>query len=396
MTPAPPHRSQLLTPPGAGAIAIVRITGADPTRLVDTLFQSSNDKSLQDTPAAQVRHGRITQSGEVIDDVVAYRTEIGDSEAVDLCCHGGIRVVERVLDGLEAAGAPLDSAGEQRSPWSATTRIEQEALTLLPVAATRSAVMFLAWQRENTSRLLAETAGFCISDEVEARTRIEGFLARAETARRLIHGSTVVLVGPPNSGKSTLFNRLVGRDATIVSPFEGTTRDWVSASIEVLGVPISLIDTAGRRVETQALERIAIESGRKKASVADFTIVVLDGSAPLAPEAMNLLAQQSPSKAILVLNKCDIQDGYDVKKVDLSGATISLKTVCVSASEGTGMTEMMEMLGMLLCSSSVVNGKPAAFTPRQVAIGNRVLDLLGNDAEAAAHLITEDLIDNCG
>jgi tRNA modification GTPase len=386
------HRCQLLTPPGAGAIAIIRVTGPDPANLVDTLFRSTNEQPLIVTPPSRVRYGLINHSGEVIDDVVAYRFATGKTVAVELCCHGGIRVVERVLEALGDAGAPLDCEGRGAPVWTGANRIEQEALDLLPRARTRAAVIFLAWQRENTVHWLQETAHLCASDPIEARDCIESYLARSEAAKRIVHGATVALVGPPNSGKSTLFNRLVGRDAAIVSSVEGTTRDWVTASIEILGIALTLIDTAGQRPDADQLEKTAIDTGRDRASCADLTIVVLDGSIPLTSEASYLLTEDTISDSILALNKCDIASASDVSKLDPFAATTALETVCVSAKDGIGIPGLLKAVGAHLGISQDIQAKPAAFSDRQVEIGRLALDLLEHDAGAAARAIEEELI----
>lgn len=394
MTARPAHRCQLLTPPGAGAIAIVRITGPDPARLVDKLLQPAAQPSLSDTIASRLRYGRIVQSGEVIDDVVVYRIEHNESAAVEICCHGGIRVVERILDALAGVGAILKTADEERTTWVAATRVAREALELLPHARTHGAVKFLAWQRENTPRWLEETAGYCTSDPGEARTRIEALLARADTAQRIIHGATVVLIGPPNSGKSTLFNRLVGRDAAIVSSAEGTTRDWVGASIELRGISVTLIDTAGRRPSPCDLERIAIETGVRASTTADLSLVIADSSNPICPQIEGLLAEQSPSRSILVLNKCDIPGVPHVTNtVDTVASTIQT-TVCVSARDGTGISDLTEVMIAQLCRGGKTHSQPAAFTTRQVQTWKRVLELLARDAPAAEILIQHELIGN--
>jgi len=392
MTTRPVHHCGLLTPPGTGAIAIIRVTGPHPDRFVDMFFQPPNGRRLQNTPRDRLRYGPFVHLREILDEVVVYRTGNEQGSAVEICCHGGIRVVERILEALAEKGATLDLSDQTSPPWMATTRIEREALELLPGARTQGAVKFLAFQRTNTPRWLSETACLCSNDPREAKMRITAFLDRADAASRIIHGANVTLVGPANSGKSTLFNRLVGRDAAIVSPVKGTTRDWVSASIELDGVAVTLIDTAGRHHGGDELERLAMQVSARISSGTDLALLVVDHSKPLPNQLEFFDSIRTLPHSILVCNKCDIPDSYGTSAEADSSERAFGDRVYISAINGNGIADLVEAMAVRIGANRRVQSQPAAFTKRQSEVVRSVLDLLARDPLAAERKIKQELI----
>ncbi len=313
----------------------------------------------------RLAYGQFMDGDEVIDDILVGFTEhlTGDC-AVDLSCHGGVRVVQRILGALEKRGVRLaPSAASLNAAWPTGNRVEREAIEAVATAMTRRAVWFAARMRAQLVRRIEELADLAMFDLTAAKKQLQ-FLAGSEPAARiLLEGATIALIGPPNSGKSTLFNRLVGRDAAMTSPKPGTTRDWVSATVEMDGVPLTLMDTAGRREPADQLEEAAIAKGVIEVDRANCVALVLDGSEPL--EGMNPLVFGMACD-LIVVNKADCPANWRREELRFLQPSLTEKVVRVSALSGIGIdrleTVFLECLGL----GSFDDNVPSVFTSRQL------------------------------
>jgi tRNA modification GTPase len=168
-----------------------------------------------------------------------------------------------------------------------------------------------------------------------AEAEIKKLAATFATGRALRDGINVAIVGTPNAGKSSVFNRLVGRDRAIVTEDAGTTRDTISESITLGGIPVSLTDTAGIRVAAGRVEQLGVERSYRAAADADLMIVMIDGSKELSAEDEAILAEAATSKHVVAVNKSDLEQRY-VKSEPLSSAQV----VHISAITGAGLDEL--------------------------------------------------------
>lgn len=391
MTDRSGNWAALLTPPGVGAIAVIRIAGPDALRIIGELFQpvqrlraSKEAGAVLDSDA--LRYGRILIDGEVVDDVIACRVSTIDLPIVDLSTHGGVRVVERVLEAIEQRGARVTSADALPAvAWPADTLIEEEIVRAWSLAKTTRAVRFLAWQQRSLVAALMNTADLCETDCDAAAKAMRAMLGGFRAAQFLASEATVAIVGPPNSGKSTLFNRLVGRDATIVSQLAGTTRDWVEASIDVGGVPIRLIDTAGLHDEAGDLEEQAIEAGRRAAATADLTVIVFDGSQPRPDGSGSFTSMLSTAACLTVWNKSDLPRSPN----EAGDARVE---VAVSARTGDGVESLTTAMLKCLGFDEFQDAAPTFFTGRQARVSRAVLATVTSAPGDAARAIREELI----
>jgi tRNA modification GTPase len=299
--------------------------------------------------------------------VVSFDSRAGES-AVDICCHGGVRVVERILQALESAGVALASPRETLDQlWPASSVIEREAIAELAKAKTERAVRFLAWQRAHLPGALLQAAREAGEPSGFAEVFKEA-LAGYSPARRLIDGVSISIVGPPNSGKSTLFNRLVGHQAAVVSARPGTTRDWVSCSIEIAGFPVELLDMAGDRSASDPVEIEAIEIGRQKTAGVDLQLLVIDGSEPPSNAAdawLKTARQDGGRPSLLVVNKIDRPQRSDFggETTDASGGLVR-----ISAATGAGEETLREKIAAHFEEVHGFDRRPCLFTRRQVDI----------------------------
>jgi tRNA modification GTPase len=371
---APPQcRSMLLTPSGTGAIAVIRVSGPDALSIVERFFDPARGPKLSETEPGKLRYGRFSVDGEGIDDVIVGLA-VHPSSAVDVCCHGGVRIVERILQALQAAGAPLSSTHPSGELWSTGSLIETEAVERLANAKTERAVKFLARQRTDLPEALLEAAlSSCKEREPAINKLLRRCLEGFGSARRLIEGVTISIIGPANSGKSTLFNRLVGRQAAVVSDLAGTTRDWVSASCEIAGFPVELLDTAGDRAAADVLESLAIATGRQQAGRAEFRLLVIDGSDTSIQKTRAWLKAsqyaEGPS-TILVINKMDRPQQFSFKELPEEN---SQPAVQLSAVTGEGKEDLEGRLVSFLDCPPGFDAGPCFFTERQVEAATRLL-----------------------
>ena len=383
MTPGVDNHTRLLTPAGTGAIGLIRIAGPEAVRILARIFRPAGHPSPEVTgeqldslfDGNRLRYGHLVDADEVIDDVIIARVNARDLTTFDISAHGGVRVVERILELFEREGASLqDESGASETIWPHRTMIEREALEALSAAKTARCAGFLAWQRKHLAARIEESASRSGGDSARAEQEFRGMMGRYRAARYLMGGATLAIVGPPNSGKSTLFNRLMGRSAAIVSPQAGTTRDWVVGEIELDGVPITLADTAGRRDAEDSLEKEAIARGTSIGRRADVRVLLLDGSSPLPRD---LRAMSAPLAAgapcIPVVNKADLQAVWRIDELaDRLGGSPP-EPVAISAQNGDGVAELeLRILGAL-GFENWIDDAPAIFTARQYDLAGQVL-----------------------
>jgi tRNA modification GTPase len=331
------------TPPGEGAIALVRVSGANAIQVVDKIFHGKHTPS-QFEPRVQ-HFGEIFGSeGRLIDQVVlsvhrAPGSYTGE-DLVEISCHGGTLVSAKILEACLRAGARAARPGEftERAFLNGKMDLTQaEAVIDLIRAKTdlalRSATEQLEGRlgeqirkiRDELVELLAHVNASIdfpeegiTPDEGETlrarlgfiREEIAALLATADRGRILREGVRVVIYGATNAGKSSLLNRLLGYDRVIVSDTHGTTRDTIEETVNLDGVPIRLLDTAGLRTSTSELESEGIARTEKSLQLADLRLHIADRNMPKPPDFEQRMGDSSE---IIVLNKSDLPENHEWK-----------------------------------------------------------------------------------
>jgi len=359
------------TPPGEGAIALVRISGENAIQVADKIFRGKEQPSKFES---HVQHlGEIfSAKNQLIDQVVlsVHRTPASytGEDLVEISCHGGTLVSAKILDACLGAGARAARPGEftERAFLNGKMDLTQaEAVIDLIRARTDLALRSATEQLEGRlgdqirkirDELIALLAQINASidfpeediepDEDEAlfarldsvRDQISALLATADQGRVLREGVRVVIFGATNAGKSSLLNRLLGYDRVIVSDTHGTTRDTIEEAVNLEGVPIRLLDTAGLRASESELERAGIERTEKSLQFADLRLHIADRNAP-QPAHFNSRKPSEPNgtasdpNEIVILNKSDLPEDKDWT------AFPALRISCVT---GDGMPQLKQ------------------------------------------------------
>jgi len=329
------HRAMVLTPPGAGAIAVIKLIGPDPVGILE----GSLDRSIvqPSSPYGKLSCRRFMDGDEVLDDVLVSVERVSENEqAVEISCHGGIRVVQRILELCERRGATVESnPTASLSHWAASNKIEEEAIAALAGAKTERAARYASLLRTGLPEKIESHLTLCDVDLNEVRRLIAELAAGYTAARSLLQGITIPLIGPPNSGKSTLLNSLLGRQAVVTSPVPGTTRDWVMESVEFQGVPANLVDTAGRRKTDSELEQLAIEASDSLLHESSAFLLVFDGSLPIPENAFGLL-EATTRKCLVVANKSDLEFHWSKCDLEFIRKESGTDPVLTSALTGDG------------------------------------------------------------
>lgn len=330
------------TPPGEGAISIVRLSGEQAISIADAVFQSGK-KKLIDVSSHTIHYGHIfdpekyQMMDEVMVSIMRKPKTFTREDIVEINCHGGIVVVNQILQLVLRQGARLAEPGEftKRAFLNGRVDLSQAEAVMDLIRAKTDKAMNLAINQldgnlsilirqlrqeiletlaqvevnidypeyddveELTTRLLLEKAN-------QVQKQIQALLQTAQQGKILREGLSTAIIGRPNVGKSSLLNHLLREEKAIVTDIAGTTRDVIEEYVNVRGVPLKLVDTAGIRETEDIVEKIGVERSRKALSEADLILLVLNQSESLTTEDKQLLDITSGNKRIILLNKTDL------------------------------------------------------------------------------------------
>lgn len=385
----------IATPIGAAGIGVIRISGPRAREIASRLFRSPSG-STADIKSHTARHGRLIDpaTGALIDDIVltlfhAPHSYTGEDVA-EISCHGGIAILKSALSAALSAGARLAEPGEftKRAFLNGKVDLAQaEAVNDLIRARTDGARRVALSQldgvlseqvrsaRDRVLNVITRIeAAVDFPDDVDepepqwvesevraAQGNISSLLASFSKGRIFREGLRLVIAGRVNVGKSSLLNALLRHARAIVTPIPGTTRDVIEESLEIHGIPIVALDTAGLRATDDPVEQLGVERTEHCIKSADLILLVVDISEGIWQADVELLNRLKDRPTILVLNKIDLLPeearGLDTKEyVDRLGR--SPKTVQTSASSGQGIGELEDAIAEAAASGGL-NTEPA-------------------------------------
>ena len=339
------------TPLGEGAIGIVRLSGTDSFAIAKKIFKG---KDLSKVESHTLNYGHIVdpQNQEILDEVMvgAMRSPktFTCEDIIEINTHGGIAVTNEILQLVIREGARMAEPGEFTKRAFLNGRVDltqAEAVMDIIRAKTDKAMNNAVKQLDGSlSNLINNTRQEILNtlaqvevnidypeyDDVEEMTtqlmrektaEFEALLSNLlNTARRgkiLREGISTAIIGRPNVGKSSLLNNLLREDKAIVTDIEGTTRDVIEEYVNIKGVPLKLIDTAGIRETDDLVEQIGVERSKKALQEADLVLLVLNASEPLTDQDRQLLEISQDSNPIVLLNKTDLEEKIDQLPTDI-------------------------------------------------------------------------------
>lgn len=375
----------LATPQGVGGIAVVRVSGPEAENIAKTVFRPFRD--IPRLRSHTLHRGSLVdqETNEVIDEVLAVLMRAPHSytgeDVLEIHCHGGWIIPQRVLEVVIKAGARLAQRGEFTRRAFLNDRLDlsqAEAVCDLITAESRKAADLALTQlrgeigkKVNTfvevlTDLLAHTEAvldFSEDEEiapipkeefVERLQDIVGKLNRMsasyEQGRIYRQGASVVIVGRTNVGKSSLLNSLLGERRAIVTPIPGTTRDFIDETIEIEGIPVKLTDTAGVRSTDDLVEKEGIELVWEKVSTADVAILLFDGSEPVTDDDIKIVQRLGSKTYIPAINKVDLP--LVISEDTIRNLTGGKTPLYLSAKHGTGIEVLKKAIHRLLISET--------------------------------------------
>jgi tRNA modification GTPase len=385
----------VMTGKGTGAISTVQVFGDSAEALVKKIFTPAAASPAK-FKTGEILLGKILDGDEIIDQVT-LGCEGPKNFAIH--CHGNPLIVADIMQLLQRYGVTLLTPEQLltkilSSQKAVNTIVIEAGLTRLK-AKTIEGTKIIANQID--AGLSATAAGWLENiNETSLKqisTQIGRILENSQIAKLIIDGCTAALIGPPNSGKSTLLNTLAGRQKAIVTDIKGTTRDWVGTVCRIESLYLSLIDTAGLDEELNAPEDVIEQAAQKKSieivEQADLILLVLDNSQTNDRLDKGFLNKIGGKRVLTVLNKCDLPAKFDSKKfIRRGGLPEALSnSVKISAKEGTGIENLLEKVRQI-CGVADFDLKTAVcFTKRQ----NNLLKKLKNakSKQQATSIITE-------
>lgn len=384
----------IATAPGEGGIGIVRISGEKSLEVAQSIFKSKSGKMIKDYNTRTLIYGKIVDGEKVIDEVlVAYMkgpNSYTAEDVIEINCHGGFISVKKILELILSKGVRIADAGEFTKRAFLNGRIDlSQAEAIIDVIKSKTDMAHEVAQnqlegslakkikdlRMNVTEVLAHlevSIDFAEEDveeityqtleekSLELRNEIKKLYDTAESGKILRDGLKTVIVGKPNVGKSSLLNSILGENRAIVTDIAGTTRDVIEEFVNIKGIPLKIVDTAGIRETEDVVEKIGVEKSRESFSTADLVIMVLDASRKLSEEDMEILESIKNKKTIVLLNKVDLEAQIELEKIKEFVSSDDI--IEISALKNQGIEELQDKIESMVYHGSVKNSSNLMIT----------------------------------
>lgn len=368
------------TPPGSGGIGIIRISGDESLHILKHIF-SPHSKTCS-YRSHQMYYGEVVDdNGQRVDEVLAVYMQAPKSytceDVVEIHCHGSFIVLQNVLQLIIDQGATLAEPGEFTKRAYLNGRIDltkAEAVIDILSAKTRKGVDLAQEQLAGSlykritpvqktlahiKALLEVAIDFPDEDidivdysavreqvTVEVVLPIEKLLAGADRGKLYREGISLVIAGLPNVGKSSLLNAILQEERALVTSVEGTTRDSIEEFVDIMGMPVRIVDTAGIRDEAGEVEKLGIERAKELINSADLVLFMIDASRPITPQDQRLYEDLQHKPMLALINKVDLLDASQKSNLDIAFDFINpdVKRLQLSAKEQNGIDEIRQAI----------------------------------------------------
>ena len=410
----------IATPPGRGGIGIVRLSGRASVQIASLILEHQRPFRARYATHTRVRSA---QGAAPIDEVIVTYFPAPNSytgeHVVEISAHGSPVVLHAIVESAIAAGARLAAPGEftlraflngkrdlvqaeavadliaAATPLQGRVAFEQLEGTLTRRIAEIDAQLFDVIARLEASLDFPDEGYHFIEPDETARRisrvveELDRLLAGAHRGRLIREGAVVVVIGRTNVGKSSIFNLLVGTDRAIVTEIAGTTRDLVSEQIDLEGLAITLVDTAGCRDTGDVVEREGVARATRARDAADALVIVLDGSEPAMPEDERLLADTANHCRIVVMNKSDLDARFEASRV-AAACRAGVGRGCggplaVSAKTGAGLDVLRRAIVSELTATESLRDTATVSNTRHVTLLQQARARLADAHKAASH-----------
>jgi tRNA modification GTPase len=371
---------------GEGGISIIRVSGEKSLSIINTIFKGKKSKISEDMKPYTMRYGFIIEqeTGDILDEVIVSYMKGPRSftaeDTVEINCHGGIIATKRILEEVIKCGVRLAEPGEftKRAFLNGRIDLSQAEAVIDIIRAKTDISMKLAVQqskgrlsneigsiRNRMLELIAHieatvdypeddleevTSDKAISDIKSILEIINNILTTADEGKIIREGLNAVIVGKPNVGKSSLLNSLVMENRAIVTEIPGTTRDVIEEYINIDGIPIKIIDTAGIRETKDIVEKIGVEKSKEKINESDLIILTLDMSRQLDDEDREIIDYIKDKKYIILLNKVDLP--IKINKDDIINLNFDY-VIEISTKTGYGLDKLKECIKNLFFKGDI-------------------------------------------
>ena len=362
-----------MTPSGIG---IVRISGEDALTIIQKIYRSpKNRKNLFECSSHTIHYGYIYDGDEMIDEVMVLLMKAPNTytreDTVEIDCHGGVFVMKRILETVIKYGARPAEPGEftkraflngridlsqaesvidviqSKNEFALKSSLNQlKGAVLQNIKAIRGNIIheiaYIESALDDPEHISLDGYGEALKGRItDISGEIQKLLDSADNGRILKEGISTVIVGKPNAGKSSLMNILVGEDRAIVTDIAGTTRDILEEQINLGGISLNIIDTAGIRNTSDVVEKIGVSKAKEYAAKADLTIYVIDSSTELDENDFEIMELLDEQHSIVLLNKSDLTPATTEETVKKH---LNTKVISISAKNHTGIQELEDTI----------------------------------------------------